>query len=142
VNKKPAFAADEFAEFLVAQCPLCDQRVQGVASTKHSKAAAAALSHLQCSERACPCRVLRLKFECSQKVLSRKRLFSGQFKCTTLSAPPVKKAAKQNDTARRAAIVRSAVATGGDVSGLKNSLSGGNLSLIEASIWRISVKRP
>jgi hypothetical protein len=50
----------------------------------------------------------------------------------------VKKAAKQNDTARRAAIVRSAVATGGDVSGLKNSLSGGNLSLIEASIWRIS----
>jgi hypothetical protein len=41
---------------------------------------------------------------------------------------------------REAAIVRSAVATGGDSCGLKNSLSGDNLSLTEASIWRISGK--
>jgi hypothetical protein len=39
---------------------------------------------------------------------------------------------------RGAAMVRSAVATGGDGSGSNNALSGGNLSLIEASIWRIS----
>jgi hypothetical protein len=39
-----------------------------------------------------------------------------------------------------AAIVGSAVAAGGDGSGLKNALSGGNLSLIEASISRISVE--
>jgi hypothetical protein len=43
---------------------------------------------------------------------------------------------------RGADILGSASAAVGDTSGLKNAVSGSNLGLIEASIWRISAKMP